>query len=303
MTLDETQHNASMGDPAQSALRQRLFSLLDQRLEHGTPSLSYQELANFDVDGQGLRLIANSKGIWNPQWMDETLAIRSSLTSPYQDQELAPGIWRYDYQARSEEGDNRKLRLAYERSTPIIWIKEIARGTFVPHYPVYVIADNRAERYFKIAIQEVQLLQHPEDQDSRAYIERMVKQRVHQREFRGKVLLAYENRCTICRLHYPELLDAAHILPDAHEQGVPTVPNGLSMCKIHHSAYDANFMGIDTNYRVHINQQLLDERDGPMLKHGLQEMHGLSIQVPSNARLRPSKVALEERFAEFQLAG
>ena len=115
MTLDENEHNASMGDHAQSALRQRLFSQLDQRLEHGAASLSYQELANFDVDGQRLRLIANSKGIWNPQWMDETLAIRSSLTSPYQDQELEPGIWRYDYQAHSEEGDNRKLRLDASR--------------------------------------------------------------------------------------------------------------------------------------------------------------------------------------------
>lgn len=292
-----------MGDEQQAALRKRLFTLLDQRLDRGSPALTYQELANFDVDGNPLRLIANSKGIWNPQWLDETLAIRSSLSSPYHDQELEPGIWRYDYQARSVDGDNRKLRLAYERGTPIIWIREIVKGAFIPHYPVYVIEDNTAERYFKIAIQEVQLLHHPGNPDSRAYIERLVKQRVHQREFRGKVLLAYGNRCTICRLHHPELLDAAHILPDAHDQGVPTVPNGLSMCKIHHSAYDAYFMGIDTNYRVHINQQLLDERDGPMLKHGLQEMHGLSIQVPSNPILQPSKVALEARFAEFESAG
>lgn len=288
-----------MGDEQQAALRQRLFSLLDQRLDRGIPSLTYQELANFDVDGKPLRLIANSKGIWNPQWLDETLAIRSSLSSPYQDQELEPGIWRYDYQARSVEGDNRKLRLAYERGTPIIWIREIARGAFIPHYPVYVIEDNTTERYFKIAIQEVRLFTQTDDADSRQYIERMVKHRVHQREFRGKVLLAYANKCTVCRLNHPELLDAAHILPDSHELGRPVVTNGLSMCKIHHSAYDNNFLGIDPDYTIHINQDLLDERDGPMLKHGLQEMHGSRMTLPRAAQSYPDPVGLEARFRDF----
>jgi putative restriction endonuclease len=105
--------------------------------------------------------------------------------------------------------------------------------------------------------------------------------------------------CTICRLAHPELLDAAHIIPDSHERGVPAVTNGLSMCKIHHSAYDANFLGIDPNYRVHINQDLLEERDGPMLKHGLQEMHGSLLVVPRVARFRPDREAIEERYALF----
>lgn len=288
--------------PDQRLLRLRIFELLSDRLEHGNPVLSYQELANFDVDGTETRLIANSKGIWNPRWMDETLAIRSSLASPYQDQELEPGIWRYDYQALSEEGDNRKLRLAFERGTPIIWIREIAKGAFIPHFPVYVIDDNRSERYFKIAVEEVQLLSGSVDSDARRYIERMVKQRLHQPEFRGKVLLAYRNRCTVCRLNHPELLDAAHILPDSHALGQPIVPNGMSMCKIHHSAYDSNFLGIDPGHRIHINRALLEEKDGPMLKHGLQEMHGLSIDVPRTAKDKPRPDFLEIRFAEFQNA-
>lgn len=291
-----------MGDAQQSALRQRLFSLLDERLQHGNPALTYQELAAFDVDGTPKRLIANSKGIWNPQWMDETLAIRSSFKSPYQDQELETGIWRYDYQALSTQGDNRKLRLAYERATPIIWIREIAKGAFIPHFPVYVIEDNMADRYFKIAVQEIQLLGSSSDDDARRYVARMVKQRVHQPEFRGKVLLAYQNRCTVCRLNHPELLDAAHILPDSHELGRPVVSNGLSMCKIHHSAYDNNFLGIDPNYTIHINKDLLKERDGPMLKHGLQEMHGQKITTPRKSALKPSQDFLSMRFDDFATA-
>lgn len=284
-------------------LRQRIFSALEDRLAKGEPTLTYEELANFTVDGEKRRLRANSKGIWNPQWLDETLTIYSAMNSPYSDQELSPGIWRYDYQARSTEGDNTKLRRAYQRQTPIIWIKEIAKGVYVPHFPVYVIEDNTAEKFFTIAIEEVHLMGVPTNDDSRRYVEQTVKRRVHQREFRGKVLHAYEHRCTICRLAHPELLDAAHIMPDCHERGVPAVTNGMSMCKIHHSAYDANFLGIDPNYQVHINQELLEERDGPMLKHGLQEMHGSLIHVPRLSRHKPDKSALESRFGDFEKAG
>jgi putative restriction endonuclease len=100
-------------------------------------------------------------------------------------------------------------------------------------------------------------------------------------------------------LNHPELLDAAHILSDRHERGLPVVSNGISLCKIHHSAYDSDFMGIDPDYRVHINSELLLERDGPMLKHGLQEMHGGSLVVPSARADRPNKGNLAERFERF----
>ena len=142
----------------------------------------------------------------------------------------------------------------------------------------------------------------PEEPDARRYAERVVKQRVHQPEFRGKVLLAYENRCAVCRLRHPELLDAAHILPDSHPLGKPVVTNGLSLCKIHHGAYDSNFLGIDPDYQVHINAELLLEKDGPMLKHGLQEMHGLALQLPKVRAKRPSRDNLAERFDLFSRA-
>lgn len=284
-------------------LRQSIFDALDRRLSCGEPTMTYAELVNFEVDGHRRSLRASMNGIWNPKWLDETLTVYSALKSPYMDQELSPGIWRYDYERGTDNGRNMKLRLAFEREKPIIWIREIEQGVYVPHYPVYVIADNKAEKYFTIAIEEIHLLGVPETEDSRKYVERTVKQRIHQREFRGRVLRAYTHRCTVCQLAHPELLDAAHILPDSHEKGVPSVTNGLSMCKIHHSAYDANFLGIDPNYRVHINQELLEERDGPMLKHGLQEMHGAKLSLPRSRRLQPSQERLELRFEAFAQAG
>jgi putative restriction endonuclease len=284
-------------------LRERIFSALEERLAAGSGAIHSNELAAFPVDGTPRRLIANSKGIWNPRELDATLSVVSSADGPYADEELAPGVWRYDYEAGSIQGSNTKLRRAYEDAVPIILLRKIATGVYVPHFPVYVVADDPNGRYFTLAVQDVAMLKDLDDPDVRRYAERVVKQRVHQREFRGRVLLAYDNRCAVCRLRHPELLDAAHILPDSHPEGRPVVPNGLSLCKIHHGAYDSNFLGIDPGYQVHINADLLLEVDGPMLRHGLQEMHGTTLTLPSKRAQRPDKGNLEERFEQFLRAG
>lgn len=286
----------------EKALRQRIFESLDEHMRRGNGTISSSELAAFPVDGTPTRLIANSKGIWNPREMDATLSVVSSADGPYQDVEFAPGMWRYDYQARSEQGDNTKLRRAYESRTPIILLRKISVGVYVPHFPVFVTEDNRAEHYFALTLPEVMHLSTTVDADTRAYVERTVRQRVHQKEFRGRVLVAYQDRCAVCRLNHAELLDAAHILSDRHERGLPVVTNGISLCKIHHSAYDTDLMGIDPDYRVHINADLLEERDGPMLKHGLQDMHGTSLTLPRTRANRPDRDGLAERFAQFQKA-
>jgi putative restriction endonuclease len=283
-------------------LRERLFRALDQRLESGLEVLTAAELSRFDLDGQPIRLIANSKGIWNPRDLDATLAVVSSEDGPYTDRELAPGIWRYDYEGASTAGSNTKLRRAFETGTPIILFRKIATGTYLPFYPVYVIADHPDELYVELAISDAADIRHLDDPGTRSYLERVVKERVHQREFRQKVLLAYEDRCAICRLRHRQLLDAAHILPDSHPQGRAVVPNGVSLCKIHHSAYDTNLLGIDPQNTVHINSDLLHEVDGPMLRHGLQEMHGTRLHLPRQRSMKPATHHLEERFEEFLAA-
>jgi predicted restriction endonuclease len=45
----------------------------------------------------------------------------------------------------------------------------------------------------------------------RRYVVRETKVRLHQARFRGAVLPAYRDQCTICRLKEVRLLDAAHI--------------------------------------------------------------------------------------------
>lgn len=280
-------------------LRQRLFDALSKYQDSGIEVFTAQQLANFDLDGTPTRLIANSKGIWNPRSLDVTLAVVSSADGPYADREITPGVWRYDYEGTSLSGSNTKLRRALETGTPIILFRKVAKNTYLPFFPVYVIADHPDQLYFELAVSEIANAGGLDDPAARDYRLRLVEERVHQREFRTKVLLAYENQCSICRLKHRRLLDAAHILPDSHPEGHPVVTNGLSLCKIHHSAYDTNLLGVDSRHTVHINRDLLEETDGPMLKHGLQEMHGVRLHLPRQRRLRPDPTHLEERFEGF----
>src|SRR5262249_45318144 len=128
-----------------------------------------------------------------------------------------------------------------------------------------------------------------ESDDVRRYATRAAIVRLHQRSFRMRVLQAYRERCAICRLRHQELLDAAHILPDGHPQGRPIVPNGLSLCRLHHAAFDTNVLGVTPDLQVQIRDDVLNEEDGPMLQHGLQGFHGARIHVPSAEALRPNR--------------
>ena len=113
------------------------------------------------------------------------------------------------------------------------------------------------------------------------------------------MLSAYNKRCAICTLKYAELLDAAHILPDTDERGLPVVTNGMAMCTIHHRAYDQNFLGVSPDYVVHINERMLADSDGPMLQYGLQAMNGKPLELPARRGDRPDREYLAERFAQF----
>lgn len=118
--------------------------------------------------------------------------------------------------------------------------------------------------------------------------------------FRARVLHAYDRQCAMCRLKHESLLDAAHILPDWHPHGRPVVPNGLSLCKIHHAAFDQNILGVRPDLVIHVRRDILDEIDAPMLKHGLQEMHGVRVLVPRGRAAWPDRQALEERYEAFR---
>jgi putative restriction endonuclease len=106
----------------------------------------------------------------------------------------------------------------------------------------------------------------------------------------------------VCLLKHADLLDAAHIIGDREDGGDPVVTNGLSLCKIHHAAYDRQLLGISADFVVSINRELMEEVDGPMLRHGLQEMNGRALELPGRRADWPDRDRLAARFQEFSAA-
>ena len=275
---------------------------LSARVAHNGGVITRRELESFDFQGADHRLIDISRGIWNPKAHSVTMSIVSKPNGPYEDEDIEGGLLKYRYRAGSIEGDNRKLRAATNTGIPLILLRWIANGIYVPVFPVFVVEDDPINKWVLIALDEpIRLLSETPDEtvDQRSYAQRLAKVRLHQSEFRGRVMLAYNKTCAVCELKHPELLDAAHIIPDGQPNGLPIVTNGLALCKIHHVSYDQNFLGIDADYKVHINRQILKEVDGPMLKYGIQEMHGRLIRLPISPSNQPDRERLSERFLAF----
>ena len=232
------------------------------------------------------------------------LSIQTSVNGPYADRETPDGV-RYDYRgADPDHRDNLALRAAFELGVPIIHFVATRVGRYLPLFPRYVAADDPDA--LCVLVTEGRMLgplDEPEptlveDPLERRYLVRQTKARVHQARFRGRVLPAYRDQCAICRLKEIQLLDAAHIIGDLEELGEPTVNNGVSLCSIHHRAFDHHLVGIDADYTVRISPRLLEEDDGPMLEL-LKAFHAQPLLVPRPPALRPDRERLAARFERF----
>jgi len=275
------------------------------------PRVDFSWLSSFEYEGERVPLMDRQRGIRKPAGFDAALAIRTTFTAPgqlppYADSVGGDGFQRYKYRGNDpEHPENVALRRAHETGKPLIWFIGVAPGSYEPIYPVWVVGDEPHDLQFALAVDEGQRFITPGvgDPDTRRWVERVTKQRLHQRVFRAQVLLAYDGRCAICKIRHAELLDAAHIIADGRPRGEPVVPNGLSMCKIHHAAFDHRILGIRPDLSLHVRQDVLDEVDGWMLKGGIQGVHNTSLAVvPAVRAARPSRERLEERYEEFLAA-
>ena len=292
-------------------IRGQLVAWVKERQASGNEVFEYQELERVPLPLRTVRVLDRQRGIWRPAGFRSALSIKTTFTeagqvAPYRDGVGPDGLLRYKY-----EGDdpalwtNVALRAAMEEQAPLVWFLGIGKGRFVASAPVWLIGEEPASRQFVMAVEPGQLGMyqsggHP-DELQRRYTERVSKQRLHQPIFRGRVLTAYQQRCAICRLNHMDLLDAAHIVADAEDLGAPVVANGLALCKIHHAAFDRNILGIRPDLVVEVRREILEEVDGPMLRHGIQELHGQRLAVlPRRPAELPDRQRLELRWERFR---
>jgi len=293
-------------DSDSAAIRMAAFAWLRQQVDRADDTLSRSTLEKgFNYQGKRVRVVG-PQGIFKPARIKYyPLSITTTTTGPYADSSDAGGQYLlYSYRGTDPDfHENRRLRDAMRDSVPLIYFFGTVQGQYLAIAPVYVVGDDPRALRFTVAADDFVNLEYERDDadDSvrRGYVTRQVRQRIHQRSFRDRVLRAYRERCSVCRLKHARLLDAAHIVPDADVGGEPIVSNGLSLCKIHHAAFDGQYFGIRSDYRIVVRPDILHEKDGPMLKHGLQEIDGSRIVVPGQVRNRPDPERLERRFELF----
>lgn len=301
-------------DPAfDSRLRREADRWLTVRTHDGNRPIRWDELEEFEFDGQPFKLMDRQRGIRKPRQLTAALSIRTTWTPPgrtrpYEDGVGPDGLIRYKWRGDDpEHAENRALRAAVTEQSPLIWFHAVAEGVYQPIYPVFVLDEEPAQQQFVIApdsVREIVVPGRPLDEHLRRYALRQTRQRLHQPVFRATVLHAYGTRCAVCSLGHPQLLDAAHIVADSEENGIASVRNGLALCKIHHAAYDVSVLGIRPDLVVEIRGDVLAEIDGPMLEHGLQRRHGEPLMALPRAKAEhPDVTLLEQRYATFRAAG
>lgn len=301
--------------PMEDQIRLAAFHWLKTQNEIHGDILPRNILENgFDFHGERITLVGPS-GIWKPrQFRIKPLSITTILNGPYKDALTSDGFVSYKYRGIDpNHRDNVGLRLAMETKTPLIYFVNVSPGKYMTYFPAYITYDDQQRLSFTVALDQQNFLFTPEnmvaenDEPSeyyrRKYITAAVQIRLHQQAFRERVLAAYNTQCCLCKINHYELLDASHIIPDNEPNGDPVIQNGLTLCKIHHAAFDSNIIGITPDYQIKVRTDVLQEIDGPMLKHGIQELNDHRIILPSKRKDYPDKDRLAWRYDRFQKTG
>jgi putative restriction endonuclease len=271
-----------------------------------------RELLQKGFEYQGVRVsLVAPQGIFKPRIMDLPLSITTTPHGPYEDAFTSDGLLAYKYRGTNpSHPDNEGLRKAMTMQVPLVYLHGIVSGKYLAIWPVYIVGDDPSSFTFHVAVDDAAYLEQTTGRAvgydqvvaRRAYVTANVRVRLHQRSFREKVIAAYRSQCSLCRLRHQELLDAAHIIPDALPEGEPDVSNGIALCKLHHAAFDSLIIGVSPDYRVHVRSDILNEHDGPILRYGLQELDGINLILPSSTVKWPNRDALQWRFEKFRAA-
>jgi putative restriction endonuclease len=290
------------------------FNWLSEQVNlHGDVLTREALLQGFEFQGQRVPLVAPN-GIFKPKILRLPLSITTTVKGPYDDNYLEKdGYLHYRYRGNNpNHGDNVGLRKLLELKLPLVYLHGLQPSRYLAVYPVYIVGDDSENLTFHVSVGDPlpaftytyseSTISHQvaEISDARhAYITATVKVRLQQRSFREKVLDAYRSQCAFCRLRHRELLDAAHIIPDNMPDGKSTIDNGLSLCKLHHAAYDSFMIGVTPDYVIHVREDILEEEDGPVLQHGLKGLHQSKLILPNSKHHYPNRDALAWRYSRF----
>ena len=115
-----------------------------------------------------------------------------------------------------------------------------------------------------------------------------VKPPVRSAGFRRAIMRIYEYTCAICRLKIcapsgESVTDAAHIVPFSVSHN-DDIRNGMSLCKVHHWAFDTGLISVNEAYRVIVSPSVTESM--------LTGLDNREIYLPREPKLRPHTEAL-----------
>lgn len=130
----------------------------------------------------------------------------------------------------------------------------------------------------------------PNDHDERPTVERQIKIRRGQQQFRDALRMRYGNRCNVTGCEVLTVLEAAHIKPYRGEKD-NNIANGLLLRSDIHTLFDLDLIGIDpVTLKVNLACSLKEDAQ-------YKKFDGTKLKTRNH---RPSKEALEYRYKQFQ---
>ncbi len=123
-----------------------------------------------------------------------------------------------------------------------------------------------------------------------------IKRKYREHDFRHRVLTAYAHTCACCGVQL-KLVEAAHIIPVASDTSTDETTNGVSLCSLHHKAYDQNLLSFDEKYRIEVSNDSVVSLKKLGLVGGLASFQNQlreAIILPADKRDYPAPVYIKE---------
>lgn len=182
------------------------------------------------------------------------------------------------------------LLLVYSKNREII--REFLLETYFPGLRAgYFESKNSGESYLK-SLDSYVLNEVPVIQKLKVAEEEIVY--VRNGVFKKWVPKVYQHTCAISKMKLVStfgysLIDACHIRPFADNQD-DRVSNGIALCPNLHRAFDRGLISIDSDYKVIVSDQIVENKSHP---YGLEKLKGTQILLPSEKHLWPDQSNLE----------
>jgi len=141
------------------------------------------------------------------------------------------------------------------------------------------------------------LVENPENRED-VYAKVRVRG-IAQTVFKKALVIAYGEQCAMCKLSFPQALDAAHIIPWALASPSQRLDprNGLLLCSLHHRLFDGGVITITPGGQIQFcDPHMTDGHYSTADESMTVSLHGKAAHLPIDPALRPSREALEHHY-------